>query len=130
MFNLSSYKLVKLGAWGPFSVFSQIIFSYLIYHLTELSEFTSFALAIIITININYFVASKYIFLKNISLKKYTYFLMTSGLTRYIDLIFYELISYGFSYEIKIIVCSGIGVVIRYVLYEYIVFNKISDFTN
>ena len=121
---------MKMGMWAPFSLLCQVSVSYFTIYFFDFSESMCFAIGIFITIHINYFVAAKYIFKKIISLQSYLFFFGTSGVTRFIDVFIFQLVNYGLLYEYRVLLCSGIGVIIRFCLYELLVFNRLVDDAN
>ena len=116
--------MFKFGIWGPFSLSIQIVLSYVCPIVLNTSPRISFIVAVIVTIQINYIIASKFIFDKNISFKYYIDFLSTSGLARLVDIIIFILLEYILFGIFLIGASSIIGTVVRFLLYEKYVFKK------
>jgi len=123
--KFSTFNFIKLSGWGPISLLIQVFLSYIALKMFKLPEFYSFTIAIICTIQINYLVASIYIFKQPVNLKNYVLFLSSSGLSRLIDLLIFSLFWFEVEYNYKIIICSLFGVFVRYLLYENFVFNDL-----
>ena len=87
----------------------------------------SFFTAALVTMNINFFINSKYIFLSKPSAKSYIKFLGTSGYTRIFDYIMFTLLTFISSNIYKAIIATGFGTIIRFISYEYLVFDKKND---
>jgi hypothetical protein len=123
--KFSTFNFIKLSGWGPISLLIQVFLSYIALNMLKLSEIYSFTIAIIFTIQINYLVASVYIFKQPINFKTYILFLSSSGLSRLIELIIFSLFWFEIEYNFKVIICSLFGVFARYLLYENFVFNDL-----
>jgi|TARA_Y100000310_G_scaffold307060_1_gene348846 putative flippase GtrA len=116
-------RFTKFGLWGPFGLLVQIGSSLILSDYFGIHHEVSFFLAIIITIHVNYSVASRYIFKREISLKTYFRFLGSSGLSRFMDLGIYFVLASDVHSPLNVIIPTLLGAVMRFAIYEFYVFR-------
>jgi len=117
-------RFFKLGLWSPFSLFIQISFSYILSGYFGIQFQLSFILAVIGQIQINYLISTKFIFYDRISFSTYFRFITSSGISRLLDIAIFFISGILLDYIFQIITATIMGALIRFILFEFYVFEK------